>query len=250
MCRIYVMQEKELKGFVIVTGASSGIGQAIATLFAKQGYNLLLLARRIEKLEAMNLPNTICASVDVTNLSDVCVAIDKATLQFGHVICLINNAGIMFSDRVEKLEPSKLHNMLNTNIIGAYNCMYAVIETLKNQRSGTIINVGSVASKKAVPLLSGYCASKFGLLGLSESIRLELAECDVRVMSLLPGYVETELYDGIDDKNIKSENEKWKKALDKVLLPEDVAQFVLSCYQLPQHVCIREATISPTRQLL
>lgn len=237
-------------GFVIVTGASSGIGQAAAKLFSQQGYNLLLLARRVDSLIALDLPNTICECTDITNLDAVRKSIEKARQKFGKINCLINNAGILFSDEIQNLSPTRLSKMLETNIVGAYNCIHCVVDEMKASNTGTIINVGSIASKKAVSLVAGYCASKFGMFGLSESLRIELAKYNVRVLSILPGYVETELYDDIDNKEIKSMYDAWKQQIKEILAPIDVARAMLFSYQQPQHVSLREIVISPTKQEL
>ena len=159
------------KPLVVITGASSGIGAAVAQAMSKQGHPLLLLARRLERLEALDLPNALCRQVDVTERAALQQAITEAEAIYGPTDCLVNNAGLMQLGRVEEQDPTEWDAMVDINIKGVLNGISAVAGQMKARKGGTIINVSSVAGIKGFPNHMAYCGTKFAVHGLSETLR-------------------------------------------------------------------------------
>ncbi|CAF1281720.1 unnamed protein product [Didymodactylos carnosus] len=236
------------KSLVIITGASSGIGEAVARAFSDVGHPLLLLARRLDRLEALNLPNTMCAKVDVTDRDLLKLAIDKAVKKYGAVDCLVNNAGVMLLGQGDTQDPKEWEQMIQVNVIGVLNGIHAVLPSMKERKHGTIINISSVAGRKTYPNHAVYCGTKFGVHAITDQIREEVAPFDVRLITIAPGVVETELLDHTTSDEIKNDYKERKKSMRKVLEPEDVARSILFAYQQPQSVCIREIVLCPTGQ--
>jgi NADP-dependent 3-hydroxy acid dehydrogenase YdfG len=236
------------KSLIVITGASSGIGEAIARKFSQEGYPLLLLSRRYKKLMNLNLPNTICAKIDVTDLVSFKKAIDEAQLIYGDVGCIINNAGVMFLGRVEKQNPKEWQAMINTNIIGVINGINSVLQNMINKKSGTIINISSVVGRKTAVDHAIYCATKHAVHALSESIREEISNSNVRVITISPGVVNTELINKTSSAELKENYRSWKESMKCILKPMDIAEIVFFAYVQPQRVCIREIIVAPTPQ--
>lgn len=233
---------------IVITGASSGIGQAAAKGFAALGYPLLLLARRVERLEALHLPNALCKKVDVTQRADFKDAIEEAEQKFGPVGCLINNAGVMLLGSMHEQDPEEWQTMLDVNIMGVMNGINAVLPKMIDRKDGTIINISSIAGRKTFPSHAAYCGTKFAAHAITENIREEVAEHNVRLVTIAPGAVETELLSHTTSAAIKSGYEDWKKEMGSILSAEDVANAILFAYQQPQAICIREIVLAATRQ--
>lgn len=233
---------------VVITGASSGIGAATARAFAAADHPLLLLARRVESMQALNLPNTSCVSVDVTDAAAVQRAIDDAEATYGPVGCLVNNAGVMLLGQVDAQDPAEWQQMLNVNVMGVLNGIHAVLGRMKERGSGTIINISSVAGRKTFPNHAAYCASKFAVHALSENIREEVASTGVRVVIIAPGVVETELLSHTTDDSIKSGYQEWKEGMGGAISATSVADAVMFAWSQPENVCVREIVIAPTHQ--
>ncbi|MGL5359503.1 MAG: SDR family oxidoreductase, partial [Shewanella sp.] len=178
---------------VVITGASSGIGAAIAKSFSAAGHPLLLLARRVEPMQALGLPRSLAIGVDVTDADAIKAAIQQAEAQFGPVGCLINNAGVMLLGQIDTQDANEWSRMLNINVLGVLNGIQAVLAEMKARKTGTIINISSVAGRKTFPNHAAYCATKFAVHALTENIREEVAMDDVRLITIAPGAVETEL---------------------------------------------------------
>ncbi|CAF0848645.1 unnamed protein product [Adineta ricciae] len=236
------------KGLVVITGASSGIGEAAARSFSQAGHPLLLLARRLERLEALKLPNTICEKVDVTDRDQIKSAVEKAEKQYGPVDCLVNNAGVMLLGQCDTQDPKEWEQMVQVNIMGVLNGIHVVLAGMKTRRHGTIINVSSVAGRKTFPNHAVYCGTKFSVHAFTEQIREEAASYDVRFINIAPGVVETELLSHTTSTKIVDDYKQWKKEMSQPLESEDVANSIMFAYQQPQRVCIREIVLCPTRQ--
>ncbi|MGI9279232.1 MAG: SDR family oxidoreductase [Endozoicomonas sp.] len=236
------------KPLVVITGASSGIGEAIARQFSAQGHALLLLARRVEKLEALDLPNTLCRKVDVTNREAFYAAVQETESVYGETDCLVNNAGLMLLGNADVQDPAEWDRMVSVNINGVLNGIGAVIGKMKSRKGGTIINLSSIAGVKGFPNHMAYCGTKFAVHGLSETLREEVADDNVRVITVAPGAVETELLSHTTSSDIKEGYESWKDSMGGVIYPEDIANCVNFVYSQPQNVCVREIVVSATRQ--
>ncbi|VVD87764.1 oxidoreductase [Pandoraea iniqua] len=237
------------KPLVIVTGASSGIGMATARLFSSHGHSLLLLARRLEKMQSLDLPNTMTRSVDVTDRDALVAAVRDAEKQFGPAEAIINNAGVMLLGDITRQAPSEWDRMIDVNIKGVLNGVHAVAAGMVERKHGTIVNISSVAGRKTFPNHVAYVGTKFAVHGLSENLREELSSHNVRVVTIAPGAVQTDLLSHTTDKAIKTGYEAWKTEMGgKVLAAEDVANAVYYAYAQPAGVCIREIVLAATRQ--
>jgi NADP-dependent 3-hydroxy acid dehydrogenase YdfG len=243
------MASSSKKPLVVITGASSGIGEACARSFYAAGHPLLLLARRLDRLQALNLTeNVILAQVDVTNGTLFKEVIDDAVQKFGPVDCLVNNAGVMLLGKVHTQNPEEWQRMCDTNLMGVLNGIHAVLPAMIERRGGTIVNVSSIAGRKTFPNHAVYCGTKFGVHALTEQIREEVSEYDVRLINIAPGVVETELLSHSTDKQIVDDYKSWKTQMGQPLTSEDTARCVMFAYEQPQRMCIREIVLCPTRQ--
>ncbi|MCC2520748.1 SDR family oxidoreductase [Vibrio coralliilyticus] len=237
-----------MKKLIVITGASSGIGEAIARRLSNEGHPLLLLARRVERLEALDLPNTLCEKVDVTDKASFEAAIAKAEAQFGPVDGLVNNAGVMLLGQVDTQDATEWKRMFDVNVLGLLNGMQSVLAPMMERNSGTIINVSSIAGKKTFPNHAAYCGTKFAVHAISENVREEVAASNVRVTTIAPGAVETELLSHTTSQEIKDGYDDWKVDMGGVLAADDVARAIEFAYNQPQNVCIREIALAPTKQ--
>ncbi|MGL6260971.1 SDR family oxidoreductase [Vibrio sp. WXL210] len=237
-----------MKKLIVITGASSGIGEVIARRLSDAGHPLLLLARRIERLQALNLPNTLCAQVDVTDKASFDAAIAKAEQQYGPVDGLVNNAGAMLLGQIDTQDAAEWRRMFDVNVLGLLNGMQAVLSPMIEHNRGTIINISSIAGKKTFPNHAAYCGTKFAVHAISENVREEVAAANVRVTTIAPGAVETELLSHTSSQEIKDGYDTWKNEMGGVLAADDVARAVEFAYNQPQNVCIREIALAPTKQ--
>ncbi|OOV88058.1 SDR family oxidoreductase [Oceanospirillum linum] len=236
------------KTLVVITGASSGIGAAMAKRFSEEGHPLLLVARRLNNIQALNLPNTLCREVDVTDRVAFDSAIKDAQAQYGPVDCLINNAGVMLLGQIESQDPAEWRKMFDVNVLALMNGMQAVLEDMKARHSGTIINISSIAGKKSFANHAAYCGTKFAVSAITENVREEVADSGVRIMAICPGAVETELLGHTTSKEIIDGYEAWKTSMGGVLVPDDIARTAVFMYTQPQGVNIRDVAITATRQ--
>ena len=237
------------KPLVIITGASSGIGKATAQRFSQAGHSLLLLARRVEKLEELNLPNTLCRKVDVTDLAAFQAAVDEAETKFGPADLIVNNAGVMLLGNAITQNPVEWQQMLNINVMGVLNGVKTVLGKMVARNHGTIVNISSIAGRKTFPDHAAYCATKFAVHALTENIRGEVAGSNVRMTVIAPGVVETELLSHTTDAAIVDGYKAWKaNTIEQGLNPDDIARSIEFAYSQPQNVCIREIVIADTKQ--
>lgn len=239
------------KPLIVITGASSGFGAEIAKLFNQEGYPLLLLGRRTEKIAqlSLNFQDVMIESVDVTDYQQFEKAIRKAEAIYGPVDLLVNNAGIMLLGNIQNQEPNEWQQMLNTNIMGVLNGIQIVLEQMLKRKHGTIINMSSIAGKKAFTNHAAYVASKFGVHGLSETVRQEVSDKNVRISLVAPGAAETELLTHVTDQSALTDYQAWKNSMGGITLdPHYVATSVKFIYDMPQEVNIRELALATTRQ--
>lgn len=237
------------KPLVIITGATSGIGQQTAIRFSEAGHPLLLLGRNIEKIENLNLPNSIVEQIDVTDISALKTAILEAEKTYGPADAILNIAGLMLLGDVATQDPAEWQAMVNTNILGVLNGMQAVLPGMKSRRHGTIMNVSSIAGIKPFPNHAAYTATKFAVHGMSDNVREEVADLNIRVMTIAPGAVETPLLSHTTSQDIKDGYAEWKKEMGGVLAADDVARTMLFAYQQPQSVNLREIVLATTKQV-
>lgn len=236
------------KPLIVITGASSGIGEATARLFSEQGHPLLLIARRLEKLEALDLPNCMCKKVDVVDIEQIREAVKAAESFYGPADSIINNAGVMLLGDVAIQDPKEWKNMLDVNVLGVLNGMQVVLSDMKDRGRGTIINVSSVAGRKTYGDHAAYCGTKFAVHALTDRAREEAALAGVRMVTIAPGAVETELLGHTTNEDMVKDYEDWKKEIGGVLRSEDIANAIWYAYNQPQGVNVREIVIAATKQ--
>ncbi|WP_046174267.1 3-ketoacyl-ACP reductase [Domibacillus indicus] len=228
----------------IITGGGRGIGRAIAEALAAEGVHIGLIGRTeahvqtaAEELGAKAQVKTAYAAADVADLKDVTAAADKLKNTLGGVDILINNAGIATFGGFLDLDPEEWKKIIDVNLMGVYNVTRAVLPDLIEQKSGDIINISSTAGQKGAPVTSAYSASKFGVLGLTESLALEVRKHNIRVSALTPSTVATDL---------AVENNLTDGNPDKVMQPEDIAEFVVAQLKLNSRTFIKSAGLWST----
>jgi len=227
----------------IITGAGKGIGRATAIALAKEGVSLGLLARTEEDLQKVadevkgNAINISVATADVASNEQVTAAIGKLIGELGGVDILINNAGIAKFGGFLDLEVEEWERIIQVNLLGMYYVTRAVLPTMMEQKSGDIINISSTAGEKGGPVTSAYSASKFGVLGLTESLSMEARKHDIRVTALTPSTVVTDL--AINEGLVKGDEED-------VLQPEDLAELMVSQLKLNKRVFVKSAGLWTT----
>ena len=216
--------EKTLKDrVVIVTGASSGIGEATVRALAERGAAVVLAARDEEKLRALEVEilasggHALGVKTDVSDRSSVDMLVERTIAEFGMLDVLVNNAGVGLSGRVAELRTEDLRYVFEVNLIGALNCIQAALPHLGD--GGRIINVSSVVGKRAIPKVGGYCASKFALNALSDALRVEVANRGVNVTSVYPGTTQTAFRD--NSRRTRDEQRGWRPP---GVTPEKVAE--------------------------
>ncbi|MFF0411156.1 SDR family oxidoreductase [Kitasatospora sp. NPDC004745] len=236
------------KPLIVITGASSGIGAATARLLSAQGHPLLLLARRLERLEELALPETLCRKVDVTDREALREAVREAEERFGPADAIVNNAGAMLLGRIADQDSEEWDRMIDLNVKGVLYGVRAVLPGMLARGAGTVINVSSVAGRKTFPNHTAYVGTKFAVHAMSENLREEVASSGVRVITIAPGAVETELLSHTTDERIKEDYQAWKEAAGGALDPQVVAEAVVYAYRQPPEVTIREIVLAATGQ--
>jgi NADP-dependent 3-hydroxy acid dehydrogenase YdfG len=238
------------KPLVAITGASSGIGAAAAQVFSEAGYPLLLTARRVERMKELGLPSAMCRAHDVANAGSYQRLVEEAESKYGPVDLLINNAGYMVLDQIAKQTPEDWRRQFEVNCIGMLNTTAAVFPKMLERRGGTIMNVGSTAGRNIYPNHTVYCATKHAVVALTEGLRREAAPAGVRVILISPGFVLTDLLTGTRSESIKQAYRAYRDEIGGALSPTDIAKAMLFAYEQPQHLCVWEIVVTPTRQLV
>ncbi|HEY2394638.1 MAG TPA: SDR family NAD(P)-dependent oxidoreductase [Rudaea sp.] len=246
--------ERLLSGRVaLVTGASSGIGDATARALAEAGADIAITARRLDRLDVLAADlersgvRVLVLAADLMR-EDECRRIVTATeAQFGRLDVLVNNAGVMLLAPVDGSNPADWRTMLELNVLAPMVSSQAALPGMRARGGGHIVNVSSTAGRIANPNVSGYSASKFGIVAFSESLRREVYKDNIRVTVIEPGIVETELREHIPHAGMKQTLDAFAASL-RQLQPEDVANAVLYCVTQPAHVNVNEILMRPTDQ--
>lgn len=235
---------QSIKGKIaLVTGAGKGIGKATAIALAKEGVHVGLLARTEKDLKSVAAEieafgvKVAYATVDVASHEQVEAAVKKLTDELGSTDILINNAGIAKFGGFLDLTPEDWKNIIDVNLMGVYYVTRAVLPQLIEKNGGDIINIASTAGQKGAPVTSAYSASKFGLLGLTESLAMEVRKHNIRVSGLTPSTVATEL---AVTNNLTDGNP------EKVMQPEDLAEFIIGQLKLHPRAFIKTAGLWST----
>ncbi len=238
---------------VVITGASSGLGEAAARHLAGQGAKLVLGARRVDRLEKLVAAiradggAALAVATDVTRRDDVENLIQRAIAEFGHVDVLINNAGVMPMSAMARLRVEEWDQMIDVNIKGVLYGIAAVLPGMQTRKSGHIINLSSVAGLRvSAGIGTVYSATKFAVKALSEGLRAEVAGDNIRVTTLYPGAIDSELKHGSQDKDAGQAMQAFYEAFE---IPADsVARAIAYAIEQPADVAVNEITIRPTRQ--
>lgn len=232
---------------IVITGASSGIGEATAKLLAQNGAKVVLGARRIDKLEKLvkeihaSGGTAECKAIDVTDRDDVKAFVEFAKDKFGRVDVIFNNAGVMPLSPMNALKVEEWDNMINVNIRGVLNGIAAGLPIMEAQGGGQFINTASIGAHVVVPTGAVYCATKYAVWAISEGLRQESQ--NIRVTTISPGVVETELGSDITDESAKGALQEFRKIS---LSPDAIARAVLYAVSQPDDVDVNEIIVRPT----
>ncbi|MEM1343420.1 MAG: SDR family oxidoreductase [Pseudomonadota bacterium] len=238
----------ETKPLIAVTGASSGIGEATARAFSAAGHPVLMMARRIERMEAMGLPNSLARAVDVRERAALKAAVDEAEAQFGPTDLMFANAGIARLADIGRQPPEEWDEMIDINTKGVMNTVHAVMSGMMARKRGTLVMMSSIAGRKVYPDHTVYCGTKFFVHAVSESLREYLSAHDVRVIVISPGVIETEVLSGVLDAETLANYKANKVKMGGGIGAEIVADLILNAYALPQNALVQEICLTPTRQ--
>lgn len=238
----------------LVTGASSGIGAATALKLAAAGAKVGLAARRADRLNALvdqirtRGGDAIPISMDVVERESVDAGVKALVDQYGGLDIVFNNAGLMPISDVESLKVDEWHRMVDVNVKGLLNSTAATLPHLIRRGAGHMVNTSSIAGRKVFPGLAVYCATKHAVSAFTEGLRLEVGKKhNIRVTSIQPGAVDTELFNQISDQRYREQMEGLRSEMS-FLGADDVADTVLFALQAPAHVNVAELFVLPTDQ--
>ena len=227
----------------LITGAGKGIGKAIAIALAKEGVNVILVARTQEEIDSVAAKvrslrvKALAITADVADINSVNAAVAKALAEFGTIDILINNAGIAAFGKFLELEPTDWERIIQVNLMGTYYMTRAVLPNMIERQTGDIINISSTAGLNGNALTSAYSASKFALLGLTDSLMQEMRKHNIRVTALTPSTVATEM-----SKELKLTDGNP----EKVMQSEDIAELIIAQLKLNRRVFIKNSSIWST----
>jgi clavulanate-9-aldehyde reducatase len=234
---------------ILVTGASSGIGEAVARTAAAEGARVALLARRQDRVEALaaELPGAVALVADVADYARTRAEIDRGVAAMGGLDSVVNNAGLMVYGLPSGTDPGVWQEMLNVNVLGILAVCRATVPYLRAASGPLIINVSSMGGRK-VPLAGSgvYASTKFAVHALGDALRMELQPEGIRVTTLAPGFVDTPLTAGWPEGRPL---EQWKANAKRGLLPDHVASVALHLLTLPPEVTVIEYAVTATAQL-
>ncbi len=233
---------------ILITGASSGIGEATARLLAAKGATVVLGARRLERLESLAASITesggvaACRTLDVTRREDTQAFIDFAEQRFGRVDVLINNAGVMPLSRLDALKVDEWDRMIDVNIRGVLHGIAAALPLMQRQRSGQFINIASIGAYAVSPTAAVYCATKYAVRAISEGLRQEVGG-DIRVTVVSPGVTESELAESISDEGARVAMDDFRR----IAIPaQAIARAIAYAVEQPADVDVSELVVRPT----
>ncbi len=232
----------------VITGASSGIGEATARTLAAEGYRLALLARRADRIQALATElgeGAIAIAADVTDRDSIVRAAERVQTELSGADILVNNAGVMLLAPFTSEQQIEHRQMLEVNLLGAIIVTEVFLDQLRDG-SGDLINISSVAGRTARSGNAVYAATKWGINGFSESLRQEL-QPDVRVTVIEPGAVATELTDHITDTQTKQATQEFVREV--AITPQDIAEVIAFALSRPRRMTLNEILVRPTAQV-
>lgn len=236
---------------VVITGASSGIGESTARLLAQHGAHVVIGARRMERLEALASSIRVEGgsveyhSLDVTRLEEMQTIVDLAQTRYGRVDVILNNAGVMPLSPLESLKVDEWNRMIDVNIRGVLHGIAAGLPVMKKQGFGQFINIASIGAYAVSPTAAVYCATKYAVRAISEGLRQEVGG-DIRVTLVSPGVTESELADTISDEEARDLMKEYRR----ISIPASaIAQSILFAINQPAEVDVNEIVVRPTASM-
>jgi NAD(P)-dependent dehydrogenase (short-subunit alcohol dehydrogenase family) len=227
----------------LITGASRGIGRATALAFAKLGVSSILIGRSLQDLEAVAEEVRVLGAqaktvaLDLSEVSKIQSGLAPVLAAVDSIDILVNNAGMGYTANLIETPLADWQQVIDLNLTAPFQCVQAVLPIMRSQRQGTIINIISVAGRQAFPEWGAYCASKFGLMGLTKSLAQEERAFGIRAVALCPGAVDTPLW---DTTTVQADFDR-----SLMLSAEDVADAIVHAALLPSHVLIDELVLMP-----
>ncbi|MCD6016513.1 MAG: hypothetical protein K0R88_2597 [Solirubrobacterales bacterium] len=238
----------------VITGASSGIGEATAVAMAHEGAAVVLGARRKDRLDELVARieseggTAIAIEADISDEEQARGLVETASAELGGLDCLVNNAGVMLLGPLQGADPQEWRRMIAVNLLGLLYCTHYSLPLIRDGGGGDIVNVASVAGRTASLGSGVYNMTKWGVVGFSESLRQEGAHIGVRVTCVEPGFVDTELQGHNDNPIVVEQIEKMRESTGKVLEAADIANAVVYAVGQPKHVSINEVLVRPAGQ--
>jgi NADP-dependent 3-hydroxy acid dehydrogenase YdfG len=239
----HIMARQDNQKVVLITGASSGIGEATARLLAARGMHVVLGARRTDRLELLAAQIRAAGgsadfhALDVTDADDVQTFVLAAHRQHGRVDVMINNAGVMPLSRLDALKLKEWDRMIDVNVRGVLYGIAAALPLMQVRRSGQIINIAAAGAHAVSPTAAVYCATKFAVAAITEGLRQEVGG-DIRVTLISPGVTESELADSISDERGRAEMNEFRKV---AIGPDAIARAILFAIEQPADVDLSQA---------
>ena len=235
----------------LVTGASRGIGFGVALRLAQEGIKIAIIGRdklRIEqaakKITEISGTQTLAITGDVSSWSDCVSAVEKVVQKFGSIDVLVPNAGIGIIGSVEESDPADWARMMEVNYLGTAHIVKAALPIMKKQGAGDVIAIVSAGGTKGYPEWSGYCATKWAVMGFMDSFAQEVIAQGIRATTLCPGGVDTAFWDDLN----KDINRTGSEGRSKLMAPADVAELVALQINLPRNVMLKSALFFPTSE--
>ena len=235
----------------VVTGASSGIGEATVRALSGAGASVALGARRGDRLQSIadSLQGpTLVREVDVSDEEQARALIQAAHDELGGLDILVNNAGVMLLGPVAAANTDEWRTMISVNLLGLLYCTHAALPLLEGTGGGDVVNVSSVAGRRADAGAAVYNMTKFGVHAFSEALRQEALHAGIRVTTVAPGFVDTELQGHNTNPLVRRATERAREQIGEVLSAEDIAEAILHAVTRPAHVCVNEVVVRPTKQ--
>jgi clavulanate-9-aldehyde reducatase len=239
---------------ILITGASSGIGEAAAEAIVREGGAVALGARRKDRLDELASSLTgdggkaIAIEADIGEERQAVALVSQAADELGGLDGLVNNAGVMLLGLIQGADTDEWRRMIDVNLLGLLYCTHAAVPVMRDGGGGDVVNVSSVAGRVAAMGSAVYNMTKWGVVGFSEALRQECAHIGIRVTCVEPGFVETELQGHNKNPMVLERIEQMREATGKVLEAADIANAIVYALGQPKHVSINEVLVRPSGQ--
>jgi NADP-dependent 3-hydroxy acid dehydrogenase YdfG len=234
-----------------VTGASSGIGAATALALSGAGASVAIGARREDRLRELSdriEGRCLVHALDITDEDQAREFVETAHAELGGLHILVNNAGVMLLGPVAGADTEEWRRMIDVNLLGLLYCTHAAVPLIEQSGGGDIVNLSSVAGRRAAAGSAVYNMTKFGVHAFSEALRQEALYAGIRVTIVAPGFVETELQGHTRNPVVQQATARMREEIGEVLTADDIADTIVHIVTRPAHVCFNEVLIRPTRQ--